>query len=88
VLGISLFMGGNTTPSTAVVQTAGYGYRLSGTLLKNEFIAEAWFSACSCATTQALLTAMCQTAACNRHHSIEQQLCRWLAADRRSAAGA
>jgi CRP-like cAMP-binding protein len=78
VLGISLFMGGNTTPSTAVVQTAGYGYRLSGTLLKNEFNRGGLVQRLLLRYTQALLTAMCQTAACNRHHSIEQQLCRWL----------
>jgi CRP-like cAMP-binding protein len=78
VLGISLFMGGNTTPSSAVVQTAGFGYRLSGALLKSEFSRGGLVQRLLLRYTQALLTAMCQTAACNRHHSIEQQLCRWL----------
>jgi CRP-like cAMP-binding protein len=78
VLGISLFMGGNTTPSSAVVQTAGFGYRLAGTLLKSEFNRGGLVQRLLLRYTQALLTSMCQTAACNRHHSIEQQLCRWL----------
>jgi CRP-like cAMP-binding protein len=78
VLGISLFMGGNTTPSSAVVQTAGFGYRLSGAMLKTEFNRGGMVQRLLLRYTQALLTAMCQTAACNRHHSIEQQLCRWL----------
>ncbi|MGA3156750.1 MAG: Crp/Fnr family transcriptional regulator [Steroidobacteraceae bacterium] len=78
VLGISLFMGGNSTPSSAVVQTAGFGYRLAGSLLKSEFNRGAMVQRLLLRYTQALLTAMCQTAACNRHHSIEQQLCRWL----------
>lgn len=78
VLGISLFMGGNTTPSSAVVQTAGFGYRLAGPLLKAEFNRGGLVQRLLLRYTQALLTAMCQTAACNRHHSIEQQLCRLL----------
>jgi CRP-like cAMP-binding protein len=78
VLGISLFMGGNTTPSSAVVQTAGHGYRLPGTLLRAEFNRAGLMQRLLLRYTQALLTQMCQTAACNRHHSIEQQLCRWL----------
>ena len=78
ILGISLFMGGNTTPSSAVVQTAGHGYRLPGKLLKEEFNRAGLMQRLLLRYTQALLTQMCQTAACNRHHSIEQQLCRWL----------
>jgi CRP-like cAMP-binding protein len=78
ILGISLFMGGDTTPSSAVVQTAGHGYRLPGKLLKEEFNRGGLMQRLLLRYTQALLTQMCQTAACNRHHSIEQQLCRWL----------
>src|SRR5450631_1587241 len=78
VLGISLFMGGDTTPSSAVVQTAGHGYRLNAKLLKEEFSRGGLMQRLLLRYTQALLTQMCQTAACNRHHSIEQQLCRWL----------
>jgi CRP-like cAMP-binding protein len=78
VVGISLFMGGDTTPSSAVVQTAGYGYRLPGRLLKDEFNRAGLLHGLLLRYTQALLTQMSQTAACNRHHSIEQQLCRWL----------
>jgi CRP-like cAMP-binding protein len=78
ILGISLFMGGDTTPSSAVVQTAGHGYRLQGKLLKDEFNRGGSMHRLLLRYTQALLTQMCQTAACNRHHSIEQQLCRWL----------
>jgi CRP-like cAMP-binding protein len=78
VLGISLFMGGDTTPSSAVVQTAGHAYRLPGKVLKDEFIRGGIMQRLLLRYTQALLTQMCQTAACNRHHSIEQQLCRWL----------
>jgi CRP-like cAMP-binding protein len=71
-------MGGDTTPSSAVVQTAGHGYRLPGRLLKEEFNRAGLMQRLLLRYTQALLTQMCQTAACNRHHSIEQQLCRWL----------
>jgi CRP-like cAMP-binding protein len=78
ILGISLFMGGNTTPSSAVVQTAGHGYRLPGKVLRAEFSRAGLMQRLLLRYTQALLTQMCQTAACNRHHSIEQQLCRWL----------
>jgi CRP-like cAMP-binding protein len=78
ILGISLFMGGDTTPSSAVVQTAGHGYRLPGRVLKEEFGRAGLMQRLLLRYTQALLTQMCQTAACNRHHSIEQQLCRWL----------
>jgi CRP-like cAMP-binding protein len=78
VLGISLFMGGDTTPSSAVVQTAGQGYRLPGRVLKSEFNRGGPLQKLLLRYTQALVTQMFQTGACNRHHSIEQQLCRWL----------
>lgn len=78
VVGIALFMGGNTTSSSAVVQTAGLGYRLEARLLKEEFDRGAFVQRLLLRYTQALMTQMSQTAACNRHHSIEQQLCRWL----------
>lgn len=78
VLGISLFMGGDTTPSRAVVQSAGYGYRMRSSLLKVEFNRGGAMMHLLLRYTQALMTQMTQTAVCNRHHSIEQQLCRWL----------
>ena len=78
VVGISLFMGGDTTPSSAVVQTAGHAYRLAGRLLKQEFNRAGAMQHLLLRYTQALITQMIQTAACNRHHSVEQQLCRWL----------
>ena len=78
VVGISLFMGGDTTPSSAVVQTAGHAYRLAGRLLKQEFLRGGPLQGLLLRYTQALITQMFQTAACNRHHSVEQQLCRWL----------
>jgi CRP-like cAMP-binding protein len=78
VVGIALFMGGETTSSSAVVQTAGHGYRLPGRLLKEEFHRAGLKQRLLLRYTQALSTQMFQTAACNRHHSIEQQLCRWL----------
>ena len=78
VVGISLFMGGDTTPSSAVVQTAGHAYRLAGRLLKQEFNRAGSMQRLLLRYTQALITQMIQTAACNRHHSVEQQLCRWL----------
>ena len=78
VVGISLFMGGNSTPSSAVVQTAGHAYRLPARLLKQEFNRCAVVQELLLRYTQALITQMFQTAACNRHHSVEQQLCRWL----------
>ena len=78
VVGISLFMGGNTTPSSAVVQTAGYAYRLAGGMLVREFNRAGLLQRLLLRYTQALMTQMSQTAACNRHHSVEQQLCRWL----------
>jgi CRP-like cAMP-binding protein len=78
VVGISLFMGGDTTPSSAVVQTAGHGYRLESRLLKQEFSRAGAMQGLLLRYTQALITQMFQTAACNRHHTVEQQLCRWL----------
>ena len=78
ILGISLFMGGETTPSRAVVQSAGVGYRLKGSLLKAEFNRAGPVQRLLLRYTQALITQMAQTAVCNRHHSVEQQLCRWL----------
>lgn len=78
VVGIALFMGGETTPSSAVVQTAGHAYRLAGRLLKEEFNRAGPMQQLLLRYTQALITQMSQTAACNRHHSVEQQLCRWL----------
>lgn len=78
VLGVSLFMGGDTTPSSAVVQTAGHAYRLPGRVMKEEFNRAGAVQRLLLRYIQALITQMSQTAACNRHHSIEQQLCRWL----------
>jgi CRP-like cAMP-binding protein len=78
VVGVSLFMGGDTTPSSAVVQTAGYGYRLDRHVLKQEFDRSGPLQRLLLRYTQALMTQMAQTAVCNRHHSLEQQLCRWL----------
>jgi CRP-like cAMP-binding protein len=78
IVGISLFMGGDTTPSSAVVQTAGHAYRLERRLLKEEFDRAGPVLRLLLRYTQALITQMTQTAVCNRHHSIEQQLCRWL----------
>ena len=78
MVGISLFMGGDTTPSSAVVQTAGQAYRLEGRHLKQEFTRGAMLQNLLLRYTQALIAQMIQTAACNRHHSVEQQLCRWL----------
>jgi CRP-like cAMP-binding protein len=78
ILGISLFMGGESTTSSAVVQTAGHGFRLKAELLKIEFGRFGPTMHLLLRYTQALITQMAQTAACNRHHSIVQQLCRWL----------
>ena len=78
VVGISLFMGGDTTSSSAVVQTAGHAYRLERQLLKREFDRGGLTQRLLLRYTQALITQMSQTAACNRHHSVQQQLCRWL----------
>lgn len=78
VLGISLFMGGDSTPSRAVVQTGGFGYRLAAHILLEEFNRAGPVMRLLLRYTQALLTQMSQTAVCNRHHTVEQQLCRWL----------
>jgi CRP-like cAMP-binding protein len=78
ILGISLFMGGETTPSRAVVQSEGHGYRLSSQHLKREFNRGGPMMHLLLRYTQALITQMSQTAVCNRHHSVDQQLCRWL----------
>jgi CRP-like cAMP-binding protein len=78
LVGIALFMGGQSTPSRAVVQSAGHGYMLPGRELKAEFDRHGEFHHLLLRYTQALITQMAQTAACNRHHSIDQQLCRWL----------
>ena len=78
VVGISLFMGGDTTPSSAVVQTAGHAYRLRTQVLKQEFNRAGSLQRLLLRYTQALITQVTQTAVCNRHHSVEQQLCRWL----------
>ena len=78
IVGVSLFMGGETTPSRAVVQSAGHAYRLKGQLLKDEFNRAGPMQRLLLRYTQALLTQMAQTAVCNRHHSLDQQLCRWL----------
>jgi CRP-like cAMP-binding protein len=78
VVGISLFMGGRTTSSSAVVNIAGDAYRLEARLLKQEFERGGVMQRVLLRYTQALMTQMTQTAVCNRHHSIEQQLCRWL----------
>jgi CRP-like cAMP-binding protein len=78
IVGVSLFMGGETTPSRAVVQSAGVAYRLPGSALKEEFRRGGAMQHLLLRYTQALLTQMAQTAVCNRHHSVDQQLCRWL----------
>lgn len=78
MLGISLFMGGESTPSWATVQTAGYGYRMKAALLLQEFNQGGPVQRLLLRYTQALITQISQTAVCNRHHTIEQQLCRWL----------
>ena len=78
VLGISLFMGGETTPGRAVVQSAGHGYRLASQVLKQEFNRAGALMRLLLRYTQALITQMSQTAVCNRHHALEQQLSRWL----------
>ena len=78
IVGISLFMGGESTPSRAVVQSAGYGFRLKSGVLKEEFNQAGPMLHLLLRYTQALITQMAQTAVCNRHHSLDQQLCRWL----------
>ena len=78
LVGISLFMGGGSTPSRAVVQSAGRGFRLKASALKEEFSRSGAVMHLLLRYTQALITQMAQTAVCNRHHSLDQQLCRWL----------
>lgn len=78
LVGISLFMGGESTSSRAVVQSGGHGYRMPGQQLVDEFNRHGQLMALVLRYTQALITQMAQTAVCNRHHSIDQQLCRWL----------
>jgi len=78
IIGIALFMGGETTPSRALVQSGGHAFRLKGQLLKDEFHRSGTLQVLLLRYTQALITQMAQTAVCNRHHSVDQQLCRWL----------
>ena len=78
IVGISLFMGGNSTPSSAVVQSAGWGYRLAAKTMKVDFDLFGPVTHLLLRYTQALITQMSQTAVCNRHHSLDEQLCRWL----------
>lgn len=78
MLGLPILLGGNATPNTAIVQTAGQAYRLEQNILKSEFNAAGALQRILLRYTQAMMTQMFQTAACNRHHSVEQQLCRWL----------
>jgi CRP-like cAMP-binding protein len=78
LIGIALFMGGETTSNRAVVQSAGYAYRLLGQRIKDEFHRKGTLQRLFLRYTQALITQMAQTAVCNRHHSVQQQLCRWL----------
>jgi len=77
-IGVALFMGGETTPSRAIVQSAGSAYRLTGKRLKLEFNRHGQMLHVLLRYTQSLITQMAQTAVCNRHHSVDQQLCRWL----------
>jgi CRP-like cAMP-binding protein len=78
IIGVALFMGGETMPNRALVQSAGHAYRLKGQLLKDEFNRSGGLQHRLLRYTQALLTQMGQTAVCNRHHTLDQQLCRWL----------
>jgi CRP-like cAMP-binding protein len=78
IIGVALFMGGETTPSRATVQSAGCAYRLIGQRLKDEFHRNGNMQLLMLRYTQALITQMAQTAVCNRHHTVDQQLCRWL----------
>ena len=78
LIGVALFMGGETTPSRAIVQSAGHAYRLVGRRLKDEFNRHGELQLLLLRYTQALITQVAQTAVCNRHHSVDQQLCRWL----------
>jgi Mn-dependent DtxR family transcriptional regulator len=78
LIGIALFMGGETTPSRAIVQSAGHAYRLLGRRIMDEFHRNGTLHELFLRYVQALITQMAQTAVCNRHHSVDQQLCRWL----------
>jgi CRP-like cAMP-binding protein len=78
IVGIAVFMGGDSTPSRAIVQSAGTAYRLPAPKLKHEFNNDQAMRMLMLRYTQALITQMAQTAVCNRHHTIDQQLCRWL----------
>ena len=78
LVGIALFMGGESTPSRAVVQSAGHGFRLKRSITKREFALGGQLQHLALRFTQALITQMTQTAVCNRHHAIDQQLCRWM----------
>src|SRR5476649_842484 len=78
LIGVALFMGGETTTNRAIVQSAGAAYRLAGQRLKDEFHRNGQMQILLLRYTQALITQMAQTAVCNRHHSVDQQLCRWL----------
>jgi CRP-like cAMP-binding protein len=78
LIGISLFMGGESTPSRAVVQSGGNGYRLGASILKREFALGGHLQHLALRYTQALITQMSQTVVCNRYHAVDQQLCRWL----------
>jgi CRP-like cAMP-binding protein len=78
IVGIALFMGGGTTPSRAIVQSAGYAFQLESSSMRTEFERHGKLQLLLLRYTQALITQMSQTAVCNRHHSVEQQLCRWL----------
>ncbi len=78
LIGIAVFMGGGSTPSRAIVQSAGHAYRLAGYKIKDEFNRHGDLLLLMLRYTQSLITQMAQTAVCNRHHSIDQQLCRWL----------
>jgi CRP-like cAMP-binding protein len=88
VVGVPLFMGGGSTPSRAVVHSAGEGFRMRGAAIREEFARSAAVTKLLLRYTQALITQMAQTAVCNRHHSVEQQLCRWmlLSLDRQSGS--
>ena len=78
MVGIAVFMGGESTPSRALVQSAGHAFSLPAANLRHEFNSDADMRMLMLRNTQALITQMAQTAVCNRHHSIDQQLCRWL----------
>ena len=78
IIGVAVFMGGESTPSRAIVQSAGHAYRMPGPRLKDEFNRHGELMLLLLRYTQALITQMAQTAVCNRHHSVDQQLCRWL----------